>query len=141
MSSHKPAWRLSGPALAVPVLAAACLGALAAPAPAHAAGALTVENPLQECVAARPGLRGVEHGILLQQITLDVRKPIGECGCKSAVMSYVSWIVLDGKHRTPLLQGRIGVRQPGPRTLPLASDATLIGDRALVLSFDCMAPD
>jgi hypothetical protein len=141
VSSHKSALHICAAFIAVPVLAAACLGALAAWTPAHAAGALTVENPLQECMAARTGLRSVEHGISLQHITLDVKKPIGDCGCKSAVVSYVSWIVLEGAHRTPLLQGRLGVRQSGPRTLPLASDATLIGDRPLVLSFDCMAPD
>lgn len=123
------------------VAATLVAAALAGAAPARAAGALTVDNRLAACVAIQPGLRGVEHGIALQRITLDVRKPIGECGCKSAVMGYAAHTVLDGGGRGLLLQGRLNARQSGPRTLPLASDATLASDRPVVLSFDCAAPD
>jgi hypothetical protein len=129
---------VSGIAAAWVVFAAA---ALSAATPAHAAGALTVENPLQACIAVQPGLRDVEHGVALQRITLDVRKPIGACGCKSAILSYATHVVLDGGARSLLLQGRLNARDSGPRTLPLASDATLAGERPVVLSFDCVAPD
>lgn len=120
----------------------AVAGALAfAAAPAHAAGAVTVDNGLQACVAIRPGTRTVEHGMLLQGVTLEVSKPIGECGCKSAIMGYASRVVLDGGARSLLLQGRLNAAKSGARTLPLASDATLAGDRPIALSFECAAPE
>ncbi|AOB30021.1 hypothetical protein AKI39_03950 [Bordetella sp. H567] len=120
--------------------AAACV-LLAGTVPASAAGTVTVDNRLQACVVIQAGTRTAERGLLLQEITLDVRKPIGECGCKSAVMGYASRVVLEGGARSLLLQGRLNARQSGPRSLPLASDATLVGDRPIALSFECAAPD
>ncbi|WP_254926217.1 DUF2195 family protein [Bordetella genomosp. 11] len=109
--------------------------------PARAAGAVTVENSLRACVAIQPGTRTVEHGVLLQGVALDVRKPIGECGCKSAIASYTSRVVLDNDSRVLLLAGRLNAGKSGQRTLPLASDATLAGDRPIALSFECAPPE
>ncbi|HTK02728.1 MAG TPA: DUF2195 family protein [Bordetella sp.] len=119
-------------------LAAAIAGALAiVAAPAHAAGGVTLENRLQACVAIQPDMRTVEHGVALQGVTLDVRKPIGECGCKSAIMSYASQVVLAGGARSPLQQGQLNAAGSGPRTVVLASDTTLVADRPLTLTFEC----
>jgi hypothetical protein len=122
------------------------LAALAVPGGAATAadarsGTLTIENPLQACVQVQAGTRAVDRGVVLQDITLDIRKPIGECGCKSAVLGYASHVVMEGGGRSLLQQGRFGARQSGPRAIALASDPQLIGGRPVVLSLDCMAPD
>ena len=123
-------------------LAAAIAAALLiVAAPAHAAGGVTLENRLQACVAIQPGMRTVEHGVALQGVTLDVRKPIGDCGCQSAIMSYAAHVVLEGGTRSLLQQGRLNAAKSGPRTVVLASDTTLAGNRPVALSFECAATE
>lgn len=128
-------------AIASVAIAAACALAILAATPAHAAGAVTVDNSLGACVAIQVGTRTVEQGVPLQAVMLDVKKPIGECGCKSAIMGYASRVALEGGARSVLLQGRVNARRSGAHTLPLASDATLAGERPITLSFECAAPE
>ncbi|WP_459615757.1 DUF2195 family protein [Bordetella sp. 2513F-2] len=105
------------------------------------AGPVSVENPLQACVAVQPGLQTQEQGVLLQQVDLQVARPIGECGCKSALMGYTASVVLDGDARSATQSGVVNARRSGARTLPLATDAALVGDRPVVLALSCATPD
>lgn len=117
-------------------LLAACL----APALA-AAGPLRVENRLAECVRVQPGLRSVEHNVVLQQFDLTVVRPIGDCGCKSALVAYQASIVYEDGARGASQSGVFGAMRSGPRTLPLASDAALLGERPVALGLGCAPAD
>ncbi|MCD0505840.1 DUF2195 family protein [Bordetella petrii] len=110
-------------------------------AAAQAAGAVKVENALAQCVAVQPGMRTVTDGQLLLQADLEVKQSIGRCGCKSAIATYTSRVELEGQHRSFLQSGSIAIKQSGSRTLTLASDDQLVGDRTVVLSLGCAAPD
>jgi hypothetical protein len=114
-----------------------------APRSVHAApaAALAVDNALQACLAVRPGLRTATGGMLLQDIALDVKQPVGACGCTSAVLGYRAEVVLEGGQRSPLQQGRFGATSSGTRTLTLASDIRLVGDRPIALSLHCAPAD
>ncbi|ANN80680.1 hypothetical protein BAU07_21845 [Bordetella flabilis] len=114
-----------------------------APGSAHAApvAPLTLDNPLQACLAIRPGLRTTTGGMLLQDIALDVNKPVGACGCTSAMLDYRAEVVLEGGRRSALQQGRFGATSSGTRTLTLASDTRLVGDRPIALSLHCAPAD
>ncbi|WP_232467690.1 DUF2195 family protein [Bordetella genomosp. 9] len=125
---------------AITVLTLAAVSALPC-LPAQAAGSLTVENGLAACMTVQTGARTTAHGTTLLDVTLDIRKPIGECGCTSAIVAYAAYANAEGGARSLLLQGRIGARKSGPISLPLAADATLIGDRPATLSLGCAAPD
>ncbi|MBO1114003.1 DUF2195 family protein [Bordetella petrii] len=114
---------------------------MACAAAAHASGSLKVDNALAACVDVRPGMRATTDGQVLLQAGLDVRQPIGRCGCKSAIAAYTSQVELDGGRRGFLQRGALGVKQSGARTLTLASDEKLLGDRNVVLSLRCAAPD
>jgi hypothetical protein len=105
------------------------------------AAALAIDNPLQACLAVRPGLRTATGGMLLQDISLDVKQPVGACGCTSAVLGYRAEVVLEGGRRSPLQQGRFGATSSGTRTLTLASDTRLVGDRPIALSLHCAPAD
>lgn len=146
MPRHNSLPRIAGMLACAAGAAATALAAT----PARAAGAVTVDNPLQACMAVQLGTRTIDRGVLLQALTLDTRKPVGACGCKSAIVGYTARVLLDGGARGLLLQGRLNTRADAtteaatgatPRTLPLAADATLAGDRPVTLSFECAAPD
>lgn len=121
-------------------LAALLAAALCVPA-AQAAGSVKVENALAACVDVRPGLRSTADGQLLLRADLEVKQSIGRCGCKSAIATYSSEVVMEGGYRSFLQRGNLRVRESGARTLTLASDAGLAGERGVVLSLGCAAPD
>ncbi|SAI69887.1 Uncharacterized protein conserved in bacteria [Bordetella ansorpii] len=124
-------------------LAGACLPALLALAPAasQAAGPVDVKNDLAQCVQVRPGLRSVENGLVLQQLTLQVGKSIGQCGCKSALASYRATVKLDGGTQSFTQSGVFPVMKSGTRMLPLASDPQVVGDRAMEVTLSCAPAD
>lgn len=122
-------------------LAAALLAtALCSPA-AQAAGSIKLENALAACVAVSPGMRTTTDGQVLIQAGLDVKQSIGRCGCKSAIATYTSRVELDDGQRGFLQSGALRIKQSGTHTLTLASDEALVGDRDVVLSLGCAAPD
>ncbi|HYG42193.1 MAG TPA: DUF2195 family protein [Bordetella sp.] len=120
---------------------AAVLAAVLCGTAAHAAGSIKLENALAACVDVRPGMRTTTDGQVLLQAGLDLKQSIGRCGCKSAIATYTSQVELDGGHRSFLQSGALRVKQSGPHTLTLASDEKLVGDRNVVLSLGCAAPD
>lgn len=117
------------------MLTAALYGAVA-----HGAGSVKFENALAACVDIRPGLPTSENGQFTLQVTLDVKRIIAECGCKSAVSSYASFAQRDG-YRSFLQSGVLSLGQSGMRTLTLASDSELVGGGDIVLVLGCALPD
>lgn len=73
---------------------------------------------------------------MVVDVEFHVKQSMGQCGCKSALVSYRS---LDG-HRSVLQSGVINSRRAGIHTLTLASDVALAGDGGVVLSLGCAAP-
>lgn len=67
------------------ILAAACVVAAACSA-AHAE--VVIENTLQACVTMKPGKTSVQGAGLFLHTDWEVQKSTGECGCKSALVSY-----------------------------------------------------
>lgn len=119
----------------VVLLATAVCGPLA-----QAAGSIKVENALAQCVELQPGVRSTTAQAVLLQANVNVKKSIGECGCKSAIAQYTSKVEMDG-YRSFLQSGAVALRESGPQTLTLTSSAQLLGDRGVVLSLGCAAPD
>lgn len=124
-------------------LAAACLPALlaAAPAASQAAGPVDIRNDLAQCVQVQPGLRSIENGLVLQQLTLQVDKSIGQCGCKSALAAYRATVTLDGGTQSFTQSGVFPIMKSGTRVLPLASDPQVVGDRAMAMTLSCAPAD
>jgi hypothetical protein len=141
-SAHAASAARAAAATLAALVSLASLASLA-PRSAHAApaAALAVDNALQACLAVRPGLRTATGGILLQDIALDVKQPLGACGCTSAMLDYRTEVVLEGGRSSPLQQGRFGATSSGTRTLTLASDTRLVGDRPIALSLHCAPAD
>lgn len=119
---------------------ALCLAvALCGPA-AQASGLIEVDNALAQCVELRPGVRTTTAQQVMLEVDLDVKKSIGECGCKSAISTYTSEVQMQAGHRSFLQHGVLAIQHSGVRTLTLASDEQLLGDRGIVLSLGCGGP-
>lgn len=106
----------------------------------QAAGPIQIENALAQCVTLQPGARVAADQQVVTQARVDVKKSIAECGCKSAIATYTSEVVLDGDHRSFLQRGAIVIKASGPQSLTLASSAQLLGERPVVLSLACASP-
>lgn len=123
--------------MAAALAAAATLAGVAV----QAAGPIDVDNALAQCVALKPSAQTTVDQQLMAQVQLNVMKPIGECGCKSAIATYTSEVVLEGGHRSFLQQGAVLVKSSATQTWTLASSVQLVGDRELVLALACAGPD
>ncbi len=117
--------------------------ALALSAGLAQAQTVTLDNPLDACVAPQLGVRQTSEGMLLQPWRLDARKPVAECGCKSALLRYEARAVTDDGDEVVLQSGLVNSRNAGVAALTLASDAQLargLATRGLVLSLGCAPP-
>jgi len=112
-----------------------------APAARAAGPVVEIRNPLAECMQAQPGLRSVERGLVLQDVALQVSRPVGECGCKSALVAYRASVALADGAESVVQSGVFGALRSGTRTLALASDTQVVGERPVTLSLGCAPAD
>jgi len=129
--------RLSNKALCLVAVLAATLCGTAA----QAAGSIKVENALSQCVELQPGVRTTTDQQVVTQAHLNVKKSIGECGCKSAIATYTSKVEMEGGYQSFLQRGALLIKKSGVQSLTLASSEQLLGDRGVVLSLGCAGPD
>ena len=120
----------------MPAKALCLVAALCGPA-AQAGGLIKVDNALAHCVELRPGVRTTTAQQVMLQVDLNVKKSIGECGCKSAISAYTSEVQMEEGHRSFLQRGALTIQRSGVKTLTLASDEQLVRDRGIVLSLSC----
>jgi hypothetical protein len=108
------------------------------PVPAHA-GQITFQNELSACLTVKAGKTLATQDIVLAKTTIQLNKPIGECGCKSALASYASSVETGGVQET-LQDGLIGLMSGGSKTLVVATQPALVGDKNVTVRLSCAAP-
>ena len=99
-----------------------------------------IDNLLSACVSITHAQVTNKQVAPMLTFELDVLKPISECGCKSALGSYVVYFLGDG-YESYLLGGKVGLVKPGYRNLPLAAEKNLIYQKQLNVRFSCAQPD
>jgi hypothetical protein len=89
-----------------------------------AADDIAVDNHLSACIAlAQKGISTLDNLVVLDA-RLVIKRPIGECGCFSASMTYTSFLN-QGRAKEVLQQGQINTLQAGARKLVLSSSPGL----------------
>ncbi len=96
----------------------------------------SISNALSACVAIHIRDTSLHASMLLADTIFQLRKSIGECGCRSALVSYDSVTRVNTAQQI-LQTGLIGLNNSGNKTLVLASEQALVADKQIQLRFHC----
>ena len=96
----------------------------------------SITNALSACVTIHIRDTSMHADMLLANTVFQLRKPIGECGCRSALVSYDSITSVNTEQQV-LQNGLIGINKSGNKTLVLASEQALVVDQEIQLQFHC----
>jgi len=100
---------------------------------------ITFENELSACVTIKGGKTSTESNVVLANTTIHLRKPIGECGCLSALATYTSSVNRAGV-RQILQEGLVGLKSGGEKSLVLATEPALVTNKAVQVRLACAGP-
>jgi len=106
--------------------------------PAHAAP-LLIQNDVSACAAIQARTVSTQADFVLAEIAIDWHKPVGDCGCLSALIQYRSEVSVGGASQT-LQSGLLAVKRSEEKRLVLATEPTLIADSPVHLRFSCAPP-
>jgi len=106
-------------------------------------GRIIVKNDLALCVDMQVEKPAFEYSgasnVVAVSANFKLRKPIGECGCMSALARYAS-SVNARESRQLLQQGLIKLKNSGAKTLTLATEPALAKDENIEITLDCAGP-
>ncbi|MBM7327602.1 DUF2195 family protein [Brucella intermedia] len=97
------------------------------------------ENNLGRCVTVTGKNAVVKANAITVYTRFQLHKPIGDCGCLSARATYTSSIDIDGEQEV-IQQGVLLIDKDAMKTLILASEARLVGDRKIKVHLACARP-
>lgn len=115
--------------------------ALLAGAPVLAAdnGRIVLHNHLAACMKATAAGLSPDSSVVAARIDFHIKKPIGACGCFSALVAYSSSLDPDGS-RQLLLRGQTAMMRSGQRTLVLAADPARVKGKDIHVQLSCAPP-
>lgn len=111
------------------------LASINEPAPAHDVP-LNIQNTLAACVSILIKDTSIHANMVLANTIFQLRKSIGECGCRSSLVSYNSVTSVNTAQQV-LQNGLIGINKSGNKILVLASEQALAADKEIQLRFHC----
>lgn len=102
-------------------------------------GGVDFENNLAKCVTITGRNAVVKANAITVFTRFQLHKPIGDCGCLSARATYTSSIDIDGVQEV-IQQGVLLIDKDDIKTLIIASEARLVGDRKIKVHLTCARP-
>jgi len=99
---------------------AVALAALTLPRAASAAD-IRIENDVSACVDIQLDRPRPYENLTLANATFEVRKPVSNCGCKSAEIGYSVYALVDG-HENYVIGGKVGAMRSRQALLVLSPD-------------------
>ncbi len=106
--------------------------------PIHAAP-LHIQNDVSACAAIQARAVSTQADFVLADIAIDSHKPVGDCGCLSALIQYRSEVSVGGSPQV-LQSGLLAVKHSEEKRLVLATEPGLIADSPVYLRFSCAPP-
>jgi hypothetical protein len=103
------------------------------------ADTVTFHNDLSACVEIRRVDIVPYSNLVLAKTMIEVREPIGRCGCSSALASYSSGVDRDGLSQE-LQHGLLGLTSTGEKLLVLSMEPSLVSRQRITVSLGCAAP-
>ena len=94
-----------------------------------------IDNNLSDCIKIEKNEITNFSNIISMKLDYSILKPTAECGCKSMISSYSSFIYID-KHQSGLISGKL-VFDSRSIDIPLALNAKLIDKNTVHVSISC----
>ncbi len=95
------------------------------------------ENTLSSCITATAQKSKTKSAMARTTVRLQKHHPISECGCTSALVSYVSLVKRDGA-RKPLQNGSINMKGNEDKTLNLSVENDQTKFQSLLIRLSCV---
>lgn len=102
-------------------------------------GGVAFENKLAECVTVTGENAVLKANAITVKAHFQLHRPIGDCGCFSARAVYTSSVAIE-RVQEMLQQGIIPINKDVVKTLVLASEASLVGNRKINVQLTCARP-
>jgi hypothetical protein len=113
---------------------------LASCASAENLNKVTFNNQLNNCISISNKTITNENLIPIVCFDLNIIKPIGECGCKSALGSYTVFLNNDD-YKSFILGGKVILLKSGKKYLPITSEKSLINNKDILINISCSTPE
>jgi hypothetical protein len=107
---------------------------------ANDSDAIKINNQLSACISVANKTIIKEGVISVFSFDLEVKRPIAECGCKSALGSYAVYSSTKD-YTSYIIGGKVGFMTSARKYLPLSVEGNLINKRELIIEFSCAQPD
>jgi hypothetical protein len=107
---------------------------------ANDSDAIKINNQLSACISVANKTIIKEGVISVFSFDLEVKRPIAECGCKSALGSYAVYSSTKD-YTSYIIGGKVGFMTSVRKYLPLSVEDNLINKRELIIEFSCAQPD
>ena len=101
---------------------------------------VSINSSLNNCISINKYEAVMDGGIPMLRLVFETRKSISECGCKSALSLYSSYVKLDG-YESSLISGKFMFPGNGALEFPIATSNKLIGKNNVRINISCALPD
>ncbi len=101
---------------------------------------IIMENSLNDCISVKQLEPVFEKEIPFVKVNYETIKAVSNCGCKSALLSYSTNVILDG-YESSLLSGKLILPKNKTFELPIATSKKLIGNNKIKMRLSCSLPD
>ena len=123
------------------MIAVTCFAQQKQPVNNDAQKKVLLTNDLDTCLKITQGETVEANGMLMLKTTWQSEKSIGECGCKSALMTYSTNILSDDKINRKILETVISSLDKKEYDFILNADSTVKYNGSYEIVLSCKNPD
>lgn len=100
---------------------------------------ISINNELNSCVSINIIKRTEINNIAIASAQASLKKPIGDCGCFSALATYTSAVSRNGAEQI-LQEGLISFIKTAEKDIVLTSEPSLLKNQKIILTISCANP-
>ena len=100
---------------------------------------ISINNELNSCVPINIIKRTEINNIAIASAQVSLKKPIGDCGCFSALATYTSTVFRNGAEQI-LQEGLISFIKTAEKDIVLTSEPSLLENQRIILTISCTNP-
>jgi hypothetical protein len=100
---------------------------------------ISINNELNSCVSINIIKRTEINNIAIASAQVSLKKPIGDCGCFSALATYTSTVFRNGAEQI-LQEGLISFIKTAEKDIVLTSEPSLLENQRIILTISCTNP-
>jgi hypothetical protein len=100
---------------------------------------IVIENKLSNCINIKASEVFYNDDMPMLEVSNHIIKPSSECGCRSLISEYSSYLVMDG-YKSRLLTAKL-IFEGKESKFPLATSNKMMGNHSVFINISCSLPD